>query len=397
MNPFRPGAGHMPVFLAGREAEKKQFQKLLSQKLILENAVLTGLRGLGKTVLLETFKPEAMAAGWLWAGTDLSESASITEENLVTRILTDLAIVTSSLVTSVGYKSSIGLTAFAQKFETYLDYHALVQIYVDTPGLPSDKLKQVLETVWNHLSGSDKCGIVFAYDEAQNLADHKARDQFPLSLLLDVFQSIQKKGIPFMLVLTGLPTLLPKLVLARTFAERMFTVVSLDPLTEGDTAQAISKPTRKHPVQFSPETIHGIWEITAGYPYFIQYICRETYDVWLQALSEGGTPGFIPLDEILRKLDTDFFAGRWAKATDRQRALLAIVAELPNCEREFTVQEIVEHDENQDQARPFSSSHVNQLLGALADAGLTYKNRHGKYSFAVPLMGGFIRRQSITR
>jgi len=100
-----------------------------------------------------------------------------------------------------------------------------------------------------------------------------------------------------------------------------------------------------------------------------------------------------PIEDILRKLDTDFFAGRWAKATDRQRQLLAIIAELRDGEGEFTPQEIVEHDENQDQEKPFSASHVNQLLSALTDAGLIYKNRHGKYCFAVPLMGGFIKRQ----
>src|SRR5713226_1405740 len=90
-NPFRPGAGHMPPHLAGRESETNEYQKLLEQDVILKNLVLTGLRGLGKTVLLETFKPMAMEAGWLWAGTDLSESTSITEEHLATRLLADLS------------------------------------------------------------------------------------------------------------------------------------------------------------------------------------------------------------------------------------------------------------------------------------------------------------------
>src|SRR5437867_2055708 len=96
-NPFRPGAGHMPPYLAGREAEKKEFARLLRQTTILENMVLTGLRGVGKTVLLETLKPMAIEAGWGWVGTDLSESSSISEENLAIRILADLAVVTSSL------------------------------------------------------------------------------------------------------------------------------------------------------------------------------------------------------------------------------------------------------------------------------------------------------------
>ncbi|MBI5783218.1 MAG: ATP-binding protein [Gammaproteobacteria bacterium] len=81
----------MPPYLAGREQEIKEFRRLLEQDTILENMVLTGLRGSGKTVLLDTLKPLAMAEGWLWVGTDLSESSSISEENIATRLLTDLS------------------------------------------------------------------------------------------------------------------------------------------------------------------------------------------------------------------------------------------------------------------------------------------------------------------
>ena len=78
-NPYRPGAGHTPPFLAGRETEMKEFKKLLKQKIILNNMVLTGLRGVGKTVLLEKFRPVAQSMNWMWVGTDLSESASVNE------------------------------------------------------------------------------------------------------------------------------------------------------------------------------------------------------------------------------------------------------------------------------------------------------------------------------
>jgi len=64
-NPFRPGAGHQPPYLAGRNREQREFENLLDQEIILENPLLTGLRGVGKTVLLETFKPLAMEKGWI--------------------------------------------------------------------------------------------------------------------------------------------------------------------------------------------------------------------------------------------------------------------------------------------------------------------------------------------
>jgi len=72
--------------------------------------------------------------------------------------------------------------------------------------------------------------------------------------------------------------------------------------------------------------------------------------------------------------------------------LLSIVSGLPNCDAEFTVQEIVSRAKKE-LDKPFSNSHVNQLLNSLIEAGLVYRNRYGKYSFAVPLLGQFIRRQ----
>lgn len=188
-------------YLAGREAECAEFDRLLIQEEILENLVVTGLRGVGKTVLLETFKPRALDAGWLWASADLSESASISETALAQRLLADLALVSA------------------------ISHQVLVDVYNGTPGLIADKIKAALEFAWAHLEPQGQHRIIFAYDEAQDLSDHAAKEQFPLSVLLDVFQSIQKKGIPFMLVLAGLPTLFPKLVDARTYAERMFRVM----------------------------------------------------------------------------------------------------------------------------------------------------------------------------
>jgi len=384
----------MPPHLAGREAETNEFKRLLLQTTILENLILTGLRGVGKTVLLERFKPAAMAEGWLWAGTDLSESMSITEDNLSVRLLTDLSVVTSPIQLSMP-KPPAHFRHGEVVLKQSLNYQGLRQIYDATPGLAADKLKHVLEVVWSYLEKLERRGIVFAYDEAQNLSDHAAKEQYPLSLLLDVFQSIQRKNIPFMLALTGLPTLFPKLVEARTYAERMFRVVSLGPLSRAETREAIEKPINEAencPIRFNEESLASIWETTRGYPYFIQYVCREVFDVWVQNAASGQKPALVPADSITRKLDSDFFAGRWAKTTDRQRDLLNVVASLENADSEFTVHDIVEQSTLLLE-KPFSSSHANQMLAALSDAGLVFKNRHGKYSFAVPLMGAFIRRQ----
>jgi hypothetical protein len=392
-NPFRPGAGHMPPYLAGREAEEQEFRRLLKQETILENFILTGLRGVGKTVLLEKLKPIAIQERWLWVGTDLSETTSVSEANLAIRIITDLSVVTSALTLTVGQSNAAGFRAVSSPILQPVNYTYLLRVFEETPGLVVDKLKHVLEFVWSLIKQTDRRGIIFAYDEAQNLADNVPKEQYPLSVLLDTFQSIQRKDIPFMLVLAGLPTLFPKLVEARTFSERMFRVVSLAQLNEKDCKDAIQKPIQdsKCPIKFSPPSVEIIAELSGGYPYFIQFICREVYDIWIQRIHDGKETA-IPVEEITRKLDTDFFAGRWAKATDRQRELLFVIAQLENGGGEFAVHEVVDAS-SELLDKGFSNSHISQMLVSLANAGLVYKNRHGKYSFAVPLMDGFIRRQ----
>lgn len=370
----------MPPYLAGRDDEKREFEKLLQQPVVLDNVVLTGLRGIGKTVLMEELRPLALEAGWLWVGSDLSEAASVSENNLALRIITDLAVVTTGMVT-------------LEPTPRHLDYDALLHLFNDTPGLPQDKLREVLETVWRAMQASTAPprGLVLAYDEAQTLADQAERDEYPLSLLLDVFQSIQRRGVRFLLVLTGLPTLFPKLVDARTFAERMFRVIFLTKLDARHSREAIVKPIQGHPIQLTKASIDFIVERSGGYPYFIQFFCREVYDHFLAA-RQSGRPLGVPSDAITRKLDSAFFAGRWSRITDRQRELLAVIASIPGSDHEFTVQEIVEGSRTHP-GKPFSASHANQMLATLAAAGLVYRNRHGKYSFAVPMLGDFVLRQ----
>ena len=393
-NPFRPGAGHLPPYLAGREAEKRIFERLLQQDVVTENLVLSGLRGSGKTVLLDSLKHIAMRSGWLWTGTDINESASIDEGNLATRLCTDLAVKTSSIVVAEKQSLPPGFTSEARTLQQGLGFGALKQVFAETPGLPLDKLKAAIEFGWNALANCDSGirGIIFAYDEAQNLSDHAAKDQFPLSLLLDAFQSMQRKELPMMLALAGLPALYPKLVDSRTYSERMFRSVFLQTLSETEAREAILKPiVGDSEITLSEETVGEIVRMSGGYPYFIQFICREAYDAFT-IRPDKGRKGRLPVREIEEKLDTDFFSGRWSRATDRQRELLSIIASLAHCEEEFSVADIVKQS-REAPVKSFSASNVSQMLASLSAQGLLYRNRFGKYTFAIPLLGGYIRRQ----
>ncbi len=388
INPYRPGAGHMPPFLAGRSGETLEFERLLKGPPILQNPLVTGIRGVGKTVLLDSFKPLAIEHGWVWVGTDLSEASAFSEINLVVRLVTDLAPVTALLQADIatGPQATGGV-------RRVLDYQALMDRFNHTPGLNADRLKSVMQLVWSAFRVTGKRGIIFAYDEAQNLSDRATNDQYPLSLLLDVFQSLQRQSIPFMLALAGLPTLYPRLVEARTYAERMFQVITLGPLETAATQQAIVTPLARSSssVQFSKESVDQIVSMSAGYPYFVQYICREWFDLWVAHIASGITQNPIPAQDISRKLDIEFFGSRWEHVTPRQRDLLWAIANVPTADSEFSVQELLESCRTV-LDKPFSPSHATQILGTLSEEGLVYKNRWGRYSLALPLFGEFIRR-----
>jgi len=173
----------------------------------------------------------------------------------------------------------------------------------------------------------------------------------------------------------------------------MFHVIFLNQLNENACRDAIIKPIQGCPISFDPASVTAIIDLSGGYPYFIQFICKEVYDRWIQEIEVGHSPPSIPVQELIQKLDTDFYAGRWAKVTDRQKELLSVIAYLPHQSPEFTVQEIVAASK-QLLSKPFGSSRVNHLLGALGKLGLVYKNRYGKYSFAVPMFGHFVRRHA---
>lgn len=343
-NPFMPGAGHMPPYLAGRTDEQEEFRRLLAQKVITQNLILSGLRGVGKTVLLSHLKPIAQQAGWLWTGDEFSEQTSLNEERIVVRIITDLTLILSSIFLKTQVDLPIGFTSKPSKKTRPLEYADLQKVYDNTPGMVADKLKSVLRHVGKMIASTQIKGIVFAYDEAQNLSDHAQKEQYPLSLLLDVFQSVQKHpgGYPFMLVLTGLPTLFTRLTEARTYSERMFQTIILDRLNEQESREAIVVPTQveKCPVKFSPQAIEIIVRLSGGYPFFIQYICKETFDLYMARLAFKEPPT-IPVEQILQKLDQNFFSKRWDLVSDPQRIFLKVIAQLPNCEGEFTAQEII--------------------------------------------------------
>jgi nucleoside-triphosphatase THEP1 len=395
-NPFRAGAGHSPPHLAGRDEQREQFSRLLDQDVITQNIILTGLRGVGKTVLMDdVYKPLALKKHWVWVGSDLSEAAFVDERSLCLRLLTDLSLFTSQLKL-VTPSRAVGYRPRTHREEP-LTFEFLIGLFDSQPGLMADKLKATLEFVWETIQSTGKRGILFAYDESQVVQDRRDKDQYPLALLLEVFQSLQRKGLRYMLLLTGLPTLFPRLVECRTYAERMFVVQEIGPLETAACQEAITKPLKDNRITFTAASVKLIVSQTQCYPYFVQFMCREAYDYFRSCLdSKPPIKPTLPISSLIRKLDADFFSGRWNRATDRQREMLLCIANRGNAEEEFTIGEIVQASKmavKKWRIRAFKTADVSQMLLKLIESGLVLKTRHGKYSLAVPLFDAFILRQ----
>lgn len=398
-NPYRPGAGNIPPFLAGRADEQVRFKRAINQLHPTENFLVTGLRGFGKTVLLDRMRQIADQSHWLWVGNDLSESASLSEERLALRILTDLARVLTAKLLQSGDASRIppslpGTRAVAQDPDREQEvFAALKGVYERAPGLQSDRLKAVVAKASSLAAQVRASGIILAYDEAQCLNDHAERNEFPMSMLIETVAALQKQDAvaPVLLVLCGLPQVQDALTETRTYTERMFQVLSLERLSRDETWAAIATPIADltPPLQVSKDLIAKVVDLSGGYPYLIQFFGKELVE---KLLANGGTLSAtaFPDADTLERLDAGLFGARWNKTTDKQREFLGLIASRQRTSgQEFSAHEIA----HLDPSGACSNAHASQMLQSLCDRGLVYRTRRGRFAFTVPMSEGMISRR----
>ncbi|MEQ1577752.1 MAG: AAA family ATPase [Hyphomicrobium sp.] len=394
-NPYRPGAGHTPPFLAGRTVEQEHFRRLLRQNFSTSNILITGLRGVGKTVLLENLRQMAEQEGWIWVGNDLSESSSLSEERLALRILTDVSEALGRvLAKSENGQSPAGHHDAGETNSPYA-FEVLRNMYERSPGLPSDRLKATLVRLGSLVNRAKARGMVFAYDEAQCLSDHAERNEYPMSLLIETVASLQKReGVSqCLLVLSGLPQVFDALTDTRTYTERMFHVMTLERLSRADTLAAIYNPLKElmPPLNASSGLVNKVADLTGGYPYLIQFFGKELVD---HLLRNGGVlhEDDFPSAEVLDRLDAGLFAARWNKTTDKQREVLKVIAKRPDSgSMDFSAQEISALSGD---IHGLSNPQISQMLQTLCERGLLYRSRHGRYAFTVPMSETMILRRS---
>lgn len=368
-NPYAPGAGTPPPALVGRDAildaAEISLQRLRAAR-TSQHQLITGLRGVGKTVLLGKLSALAQHVGFrvirveAVGGDDtlrslLRQSRRILEDldrsQKVTRALRSIE---SVAITLAGTGVTIERTAATP------DREALADVVTDLATAAADH----------------DLGIMLAIDEAQSIASDDLR-----RLLAGVHRCGQD-GLPMACVLAGLPNLVGDVAKAATYAERMFTVADLGPLTPVQVTRAIVEPAAEIGVEWAAEATEAIVDHSDGFPFFVQ---TWAYHTWNTAVDEP-----ISADDVDRAqphadhaLDSSFFAARIARIPSSEVAYVQGLASLgPGPHRSGEVAE----------SMSMRTPQVAAFRERLINEGVIYAPRYGWVEFAIPHFDRYVRR-----
>lgn len=385
-NPYRPGVGTRPLHLAGRDAEMRRFRSSLrGAPEIPANVRLTGLRGVGKTVLLQEFGTIAAAEGW--ATLDLEFEARHNTDESVTQVIGSACDkVQQDLSTAARVRARVG-KAVANVRSMQVRYEELTFAF---DNFDADRAVSVSRALLDTLGVAMRTGhkgLVLLLDEGQMLKDERnRRGEHPLSLLIAALSAIQKAEEPLALVLCGLPTLTNNLLEARTYSERMFRGERIGSLADAEARDAFVKPLEDTGVKLTGELIDAVAASVEGYPYFVQLWGAELWDAADHAsLTDWGVELLEEVEpDIFRRLDVDFYEPRIASLTPAEQDLLLATATclyppLVTAQMNTTISK--------------TPANINVLLGRLVTAGVVYRVRKGVYEYTAPKFYEFLNRR----
>jgi hypothetical protein len=382
-NPFSPGAGSPPPELAGREGILEQAHVLFGRvqaKRPEKSLLLTGLRGVGKTVLLNEIERIAHAAGLRTILVEAHEGKplSVLLAPHLRRLLFDL-----DRVKGTGDKVRRGLgvlRSFVGAIKLKVgDIDFGLDIEPERGEADSGDLEQDLPDLFMAVGeAAQERGIAVAIliDEIQYF------DSAELSALIMAMHRMQQRQLPLVLVGAGLPILPGLAGESKSYAERLFSFPSVGPLPEPDANQALQDPMQAAGEAFAPAALREIWKLTQGYPYFLQ---EWGYQAWNHAAaSPVGLKVIRQTSELVsQRLDENFFRVRFDRLTPREKTYLRAMAELGK--------------------GPYRTGDIADKLGikintlgpvraSLIKKGMVYSPSHGEMAFTVPLFDAFMRR-----
>lgn len=379
LNPYRPGAGAPPPILAGRESELEAIATLLGRLHAgrgERSIVLTGLRGVGKTALLSAAEESADELGWIAQGlearSDLGFRTALADRaSVILRRLEQKGAPREALSRLAAMIRRVRVQDPASGIEVSLDVDSLA-----TSAAFEADLVDLFRTL-GETARDTGTGVIFLLDELQQ-AEPQA-----LEALCAAMHDLSKRDLPLAVLIAGLPPLRGRLLLAKTYAERLFSYRALGPLSPEAAVAALVEPARgvDPGLDFDPAALETLLAACEGYPYFIQVYGHAAWEV-----AEGPRVGGAEADEALRvgrqELDSDLYAGRWGRASGRAKDYMREMAALGD--------------------GAVSSGSVAGAFGGhraaaptrdrLIDDGLIYSPVRGQVAFTVPGFAGYIRR-----
>lgn len=381
-NPYTPGAGTPPPALSGRESQLDQYRLLLgrlSNRRPEQSLLITGLRGVGKTVLLDTFEQIALDRRWFASFTEITSGSQLARIMATMSREAVLDLSRSERVKDRGRRALGALKAFAVAAPGGVE----VRIDVDaTPGVADSgdlgrDLGDLLIELGETASAAER-GVVFLLDEAQFLTKRE------FEALIAGMHRASRKQLPVTVVGAGLP-LLPRLAgEAKSYAERLFVFPRIGALPPPAARDALAGPAREEEVEFADDALKRIIELSEGYPYFLQQYGKHA---WLVATFPRVTRDDVEQAHrrVLEILDSDFFGVRLARTTEVERRYLRAMAELGDG--------AVPSGDVSRHAGYESTSETGPTRDALIKKGLLYSPEWGQLAFTVPMFAAYLRRQ----
>lgn len=383
-NPYAPGAGTRPPLLAGRDDLVANATIALARARRGRHGksfVAVGLRGVGKTVVLNRVLELAEAEKYQVAYIEAHDSASLASL-LVPQLRTImLRINRMEGAKEVGRRGLSVLKNFAKSlnitmgdFEIGIDFESEVGT-ADSGDLSVDLPE--LFTSLGQIAQDRKTAIAILIDEIQYL------DEKEVGALVMSIHRVNQRGLPVVLIAAGLPQILGKMGESKSYAERLFDFPRVEALHRADAMSAISVPADEEGVSFTPEALQLIFDVTKGYPYFLQ---EWAFVTWNLAVSSpiDATVVRAAQREAIRRLDESFFRVRLERMTPTERRYMQAMGRLG----------IGPHSSG-DIAKCYgaSVSTVAPLRANLISKGMIWSPSYGMTDFTVPLFDEFIRRE----
>lgn len=387
-NPFRPGVGTRPLFLAGRDAPIRRFRATLrAAPEQPPNMRLTGLRGVGKTVLLGEFERVAIDDGWAAGALEFKPGHNI-ESGMIEAVAGVAKNAREQLSRAERLKAAVG-EAVRSAGTLGLTWGEFTVTYTPDAAREGDMTRALFEVVETAVENGRR-GFVLLLDEAQVVRDEQNRHgEHPLSLLISAVVALQRHEVPLGLVLCGLPTLTGNLLRARSYTERMFRGEEIGSLSAEDARAALTQPLAEidAPVRAAPDLVEEVVMEVEGYPYFIQLWGAELWDAADLADQEVLSVDLLRAarQDIYRRLDIDFYEPRVATLTPAEQDVLLATA---SCDYPPLI--VADLNDVVDK----SAANINVLLGRLVEAGVLYRIRKGQYEYTAPKFRDYLLRRA---